>query len=59
MAELPAPPVPPLFDPSVERTFEGLTAPELKAVIVDAGLAGIYSVRDTEDLISFYGLRHQ
>ena len=42
----------------LERTFEGLSAPDLKSIIVDAALAGYYTTHDAEDLISFYGLRH-
>lgn len=51
-----------LLEPEIfelaERTFEGLSAPDLKSIIVDAALAGYYTTYDAEDLISFYGLRH-
>lgn len=42
-----------------ERLFEGLAAPKLKSVIVSAALAGRITTTDAEDLISFYGLRHE
>lgn len=43
-----------------ERLFVfAIRAPDLKAVIVDAALAGIISARDAEDLIVEYGLRHE
>jgi hypothetical protein len=38
--------------------FDGLSAPALKSIIVDAALAGYYTTSDAEDLISFYGLRN-
>lgn len=55
---LPAPLVPAEVDEVPVRTFEGLSAPQLKTLIVDAGLSGYYTMRDAEDLISFYGLRN-
>lgn len=42
-----------------ERIFVfAIRARDLKAVIVDAAVAGVISVRDAEDLIAEYGLRH-
>lgn len=41
------------------RRPEALKAPDLKALIVDAALAGYLTTIDAEDLISFYGLRHE
>lgn len=40
------------------RRVEALKAPELKALIVDAALAGYLSTVEAEDLIQFYGLMH-
>lgn len=46
--------------PRRERVFIfAIRAPELKAVIVDAALAGQITEREAEDLIAEYGLRHK
>jgi hypothetical protein len=38
------------------RRVDQLKAPDLKALIVDAGLAGYLTTAEAEDLIQFYGL---
>lgn len=53
------PPVP-VYRPQYLRVrrVEALKAPDLKALIVDAGRAGYLTTAEAEDLISFYGLRN-
>jgi len=40
-------------------SVEQLAPADLKDMIVDAALYGHLTVREAEDLISFYGLRHE
>lgn len=51
---------PPAYRPKYLRVrrVEALKAPDLKALVVDAALAGYLTTAEAEDLIQFYGLAH-
>jgi len=40
------------------RPYEGLSSADLKAVIMDAHFAGIFTRQEAEDLLHEYGLVH-